>query len=73
MTESEIEMINIIQQVLRALTVTLAASQQADLGKLGAALESAAGHQALEPMARQMLADLAGGLLLLDSAGKRKQ
>ena len=44
-----------------------------DLGKLDAVLESAAGQQALEPMARQMLADLAGGLLLLHSAGERKQ
>jgi len=34
MTPAELEMLNIIQQVLRALTVALAESQQADLASL---------------------------------------
>lgn len=73
MTESELEALNIIQQVLRPLMLALAASHQADLGKLGAVLEAAAGNESLEPMARQMLADLASGAIGLHAAGIRKQ
>lgn len=73
MTQPELDILNITQQVLRHLMLALAASNQADLGKIGAVLESAAANQSLEPMAQQMLADLAAGATGLHAAGIRKQ
>ena len=72
-TEADLNTLNITQQVLRQLMLALAASHQADLGKLGALLEAAAGNESLEPMARHMLADLASGASGLHAAGMRKQ
>ena len=73
MTQPELDILNITQQVLRHLMLALAASNQADLGKIGAVLESAAANQSLEPMAQRMLADLAAGATGLHAAGIRKQ
>lgn len=73
MTEPNIEALNVTQQVLRALMLALAAGCDADLGKVGLALEAAAANRAIEPMARQMLADLAAGATGIHAAGMRKQ
>jgi len=53
--------------------LALAAGNKANLGDIGAVLESAATNEALDPMARQMLADLASGATGLYAAGIRKQ
>lgn len=47
--------------VLRGLLLAFAASQRADLGKISAALEALAGEADIDPVARTMLVDLAGG------------
>jgi hypothetical protein len=73
MKDSDIEVLNIVQQVLRHLMLALAAGHTADLGKIGAVLEAGATSGTLEPMARRMLADLAAGATGLHAAGIRKQ
>lgn len=73
MKNSEKELLNIVQQVLRNLMLALAAGNKADLGDIGAVLEASAANRALDPMARQMLADLAAGATGLHAAGLRKQ
>lgn len=73
MTQSELDILNITQQVLRQLMLALAAGSKADLEAIGTVLESAASNEALDPMARHMLADLAAGATGLHAAGLRKQ
>lgn len=73
MTEESIQVLNITQQVLRGMLISLAAGNKSNLGDIGNALEAFAANDALDPMAKQMLADLASGATGLYSAGIRKQ
>jgi len=73
MKSSDMEILNIVQQVLRHLMLALAAGNKSNLGDIGQVLEAAAANGALDPMARQMLADLAAGATGLHAAGIRKQ
>lgn len=73
MKQAELDLLNIVQQVLRQLMLALAAGNKANLGDIGAVLEAAAAQGTLDPMARQMLADLAAGATGLHAAGIRKQ
>jgi hypothetical protein len=73
MTQNELDILNITQQVFRHLMLALAAGSKADLGVIGSVLESSASNEALDPMARQMLADLAAGATGIHAAGIRKQ
>lgn len=73
MKNSDIETLNIVQQVLRHLMLALAAGNKASLNDIGTVLEAAAANGALDPMARKMLADLAAGATGLHASGIRKQ
>lgn len=73
MNQSELDILNITQQVLRHLMLAIAAGTKADFGDIGAVLEAAAVNDALDPMARTMLADLAAGATGLHAAGLQKQ
>lgn len=74
MKNEQLEVLNITQQVLRNLMLALAAANKANLGDLGTVLEAAAANEALDPMARSMLTDLAAGASGLHGAGiKLKQ
>lgn len=73
MKNKNLEVLNIVQQVLRHVMLALAAGNKANLGDIGSVLEAAAGMETLDPMARQMLADLAVGATGLHAAGIRKQ
>lgn len=73
MNTSELELLNIIQQVLRHVLLALAAGNRANLEDIGTVLEAAAANGALHPMARQMLTDLAAGAITLHAAGIRRK
>ena len=73
MNKSEIETLNIVQQVLKGLMLTLAAENKADRGKIGSLLEAYASNEGLDPMARAMILDLASGVIAMHAAGARKQ
>lgn len=73
MNKGDIEVLNIVQQVLRHFMLSLAAGAKADLGDIGRVLEAGAAIDTLDPMARQMLADLASGAIALHATGIRKQ
>ncbi|MGK2897225.1 MAG: hypothetical protein ACSLE9_00860 [Burkholderiaceae bacterium] len=60
---------NITQQVLRAMTVALGALNAPAMPVFGQALRAASMHEDLEPMSRQMLADLAAGVEMLTGKG----
>jgi hypothetical protein len=65
---ADAETLNVVQQVLRGVVVSLAMHRQDDMARLGSALEAFAIHQRLEPMAKQMLLDLAMGCNVLGRA-----
>lgn len=53
--------VDVVQQVLRGLTLALAAASRANLGDLAHLLQAAAIVESLDPQARTMLLDLAEG------------
>ena len=65
MTADQIATLNITQQVLRSVLVALAAQHPAAMPHVAHALRAASLQPALEPIARQMLGDLADGLDML--------
>jgi len=73
MNTSEVELLNVVQQVLRHVLLALAAGNRANLGDVGTVLDAAAANGALHPMARQMLSDLAAGANTLHAAGIRRE
>ena len=73
MNKDHLEVLTIVQQVLRHVVAALAATDKERLGEIGGMLELAASNRALEPMARQMLADLASGITALSDIGGLKQ
>lgn len=73
MKESDLEILNTVQQVLRGMLIALAAGNKADLGNISSALEAFAANGEISPMAQKMLLDLASGAAGLHAAGIRKQ
>lgn len=73
MNTSEVELLNVVQQVLRHVLLALAAGNRANLKDVGTVLDAAAANGALHPMARQMLSDLAAGANTLRAAGIRRE
>lgn len=72
MAESE-DTLDVVQQVLRGLTVSLALSAKVDLQQCAASLNSFAEDDNLDPMAKVMLNDLARGLELIGQAMASQQ
>ncbi len=70
MTREQADILNVVQQVLRTTLVALCAAAKAEPEKLGALLESGAANAALDPVAQNMLSDLAVGLALIAKAGR---
>lgn len=70
--KNHLETLNITQQVLRHLMLSIAGACQANLGNLGVLLEAGASNERLDPLARQMLAGLAAGAIGLHATGIRK-
>lgn len=62
---------NVVQQILRSIVISLAAVNQADLLRLAHLLQSAGANPDLEEEARLMLLDLAHGLEVLGRSGRQ--
>ncbi len=73
MNGGDLETLNVVQVVLRHLMVSLVAASKADMAQLGEMLEIAATNDAIDPIARSMLADLASGATGLGALEVRKQ
>ena len=63
--------LNVVQQVLKGITISLAMHRQEDLAKLASALQAFASTHNLEPEAVAMLQDLAQGFDMLGRASSR--
>lgn len=65
MNEQQIEVLEITQQVMRAMLVALGALNPAAMSAVGHALRTASLHEDLSPNARVSLSDLADGVEML--------
>lgn len=64
MSESK-KTLNVVQEVLRGIVVSLAASSHVDTAKFASSMQAFAGHPEIDPMSKVMLEDLAKGLDML--------
>lgn len=69
MNQEQIDVINIVQEVLRATVISLGAMNPQAIGLVARGMRGAAQEGKLSPMAAQMLADLATGLEMIERAG----
>lgn len=72
MPDSE-DTLDIVQQVLRGMLVSLAVSQRADMQLCSSSLKAFAEDGNLDPMAKVMLNDLARGMDLLSQTMPKPQ
>lgn len=73
MNDEQIATLNVTQQVLRGLVMSLLALNRAEIARVADALQAFAHAPGIEPTAANMLKDLAGGVSALSSVGKAKQ
>ena len=65
LTDDEKHILNITQEVMRHVTISLATSCNVDKAKLSYSLNTAAANIMLDPAARRMLGDLAYGVEMI--------
>ena len=73
MKKDQMEVLNVIQQVLRHVLISVAATDPTKTAALGAMLSAAATNSQIEPQSRLMLLDLAEGMNVISAAGKTRQ
>lgn len=74
MNKEQAEVLNTVQQVLRAVVMAAGALAPQRIGEMSAMLAAHAQHPGLDPVAQQMLIDLAQGPGMMAAAGdKRRQ
>ena len=73
MTQEQIDVLNIVQQVLRHVLISVAATDPTKTAALSTMLAAAAVDTRLEPVSCQMLGDLSQGLAVLSSMGQTRQ
>ena len=73
MTKEQIEVLNITQEVLRAVVMAVGATNPGTLAELSASLQAFAGAPGISPPAARMLEDLAKGPGAVATAGKPRQ
>jgi hypothetical protein len=73
MNQEQIDIVNLVQEVLRGVLVSACALNPDALPRVAQGLRAAATRPGASPMAAHMLADLATGLEMLESAQRRKQ
>lgn len=73
MKKEQLEVLNVMQQVLRHVLISVAASDPTKTAALGAMLSAAATNPQIEPQSRMMLLDLAEGMNVISSAGQTRQ
>lgn len=73
MNKDSVEVLNIVQQVLRQFLIAVAASGTADLARMCSVLKAASALGTLDPMARQMLDNLGNGAGALAAANSKQR
>lgn len=64
----KLETLNVVQQVLKGVVLSLAAAQRVDPSELSTLLTDASRLPNFDPLAQQMLVDLAQGLAVIAKA-----
>ncbi len=73
MNQEQLDVLNIVQEVLRSFTMSVIAANPAGKEALSATLAAAAEHPGLSPIAQTMLRDLAAGPAMLEAASRPRQ
>ena len=73
MNQEQIDVLNVVQQVLRMFTMSVIAANPAGKEALSATLAVAAEHPGLSPIAQTMLRNLAAGPAMLEAASRPRQ
>lgn len=73
MKKDQMEVLNVMQQVLRHVLISVAASDPSKTEVIATMLSAAATNSRIEPQSRVMLLDLAEGMNVIASAGKTRQ
>ena len=73
MKKDQLEVLNVMQQVLRHVLISIAATDPTKTEVLANALSAAATNVRIEPQSRVMLLDLADGMNMISSAGHPRQ
>lgn len=73
MTEEQIEVINVVQEVLRGVVISALALNRTEAQRFAGALQANAVGPAISPMAERMLLDLAAGVAQIEGAGRARQ
>jgi hypothetical protein len=66
------DVLTAVMQVLKPLTLVLAAEAKADRARMASALALMGSHPSLDPAAREILEQLAEGLAVIGGAGKTR-
>ena len=70
MNQEQIDVLNVVQQVLRMFTMSVIAANPETKEALSTMLAASASQPGLHPVAQTMLQDLAAGPAIFESAGK---
>lgn len=73
MNQEQLDVINIVQEVLRGIVVSAIALNPPERAQFASALQAVSLGGGLSPMATKMLQDLAEGAAMISSAGQSKQ
>lgn len=73
MNAQQMEVLNIVQQLLKGVLIAVTASHPQGKEALATSLQAFAQHPGLDPATRRMATDLATGLAMISSAGKTRQ
>jgi hypothetical protein len=72
MNQEQLDTVNLVQEVLRGVLISVCAINPAGLPAVARGLRASAQRPGASPMAATMLADLASGLEMIESAQQRK-
>lgn len=73
MNQEQLDTVNLVQEVLRGVLISMCAINPAGLPAVARGLRASASRPGASPMAARMLADLATGLEMIESAQRPKQ
>ena len=73
MKQDQLDVINIVQEVLRCVVISTCAVNPDAVPRVSKALRASASRPDASPMAARMLEDLATGLEMIESAKARRQ
>ncbi len=73
MNQQQMEVLNVVHQLLKGVLLAVAASNPQGKEAIATTLQAFAQHPGIDPMTRELAADLATGMAVVASVGKARQ